>query len=184
MFWTAIKVGNSALTSLVIEESCYVANNLCPCTSLALLDDPSIDAVYIPLPKGLHCEWALKALAKGKHVLLEKPSISNAAEAELLFHSPLLEQPNAPVLLEAFHCRFHPAWQHFLTLIDPANVAHARCTASVPALVFPKDDIRFHNDLAGGTMMDLGTYPMSALRGVFGAAQDECLGCAVATCPP
>ncbi len=141
--------------------------------------------MYIPLPNGLHCEWALKALAKGKHVLLEKPSVSNAAEAELLFRSPLLTQPNAPVLLEAFHYRFHPAWRHFLSLVDAPNVAHARSTASVPGFVFPKDDIRFRYDLAGGTMMDLGTYPMSALRGVFGdVAPEACLDCAVAPCPP
>jgi predicted dehydrogenase len=155
-----------------------------PYPVLALLDDPSIDAVYIPLPNGLHCEWALKALAKGKHVLLEKPSVSNAAEAELLFDSPLLKQPNAPVLLEAFHYRFHPAWRHFLTLVDAANVAHARSTATVPGLVFPKDDIRFQYHLAGGTMMDLGTYPMSALRGVFAAAPEECLACDTVPCPP
>lgn len=77
-----------------------------------LLDDPAIDAVYNPLPNGLHFEWTYKALAKGKHVLLEKPSTSNAAEAEKLFHSPLLSQPNAPVLFEAFHNRFTPACEY------------------------------------------------------------------------
>lgn len=84
----------------------------------ALLDDPAIDAVYIPLPNGLHFEWTLKALAKGKHVLLEKPSTSNAEEAEILFRSPLLSQPNAPVLMEAFHSRFSPAFDLFRTLLD------------------------------------------------------------------
>lgn len=53
----------------------------------ALVEDRSIDAVYIPLPNGLHFEWALKSLQAGKHVLLEKPSTSNAIEAEILFRS-------------------------------------------------------------------------------------------------
>ena len=140
--------------------------------------------MYIPLPNGLHYEWALKALAKGKHVLLEKPSVSNAAEAEALFHTPLLNQPQAPVLLEAFHYRFHPAWRHFLTLIDPANVSHARSTAFAPGIIFSKNDIRFQYDLAGGAMMDLGTYPMSTLRGIFGDAPEECLECTAKKCPP
>ncbi len=92
----------------------------------ALLDDPAIDAVYIPLPNGLHYEWALKALAEGKHVLLEKPSVSNATEAEALFRSPLLRGPGAPILLEAFHYRFSPAWRLFLSLLDRPAIAHVR----------------------------------------------------------
>lgn len=50
-----------------------------------LLDDPSIDAVYVGLPNGLHFEWTMKALKAGKHVLLEKPSVSNGEEAKILF---------------------------------------------------------------------------------------------------
>jgi len=93
-----------------------------------VVNDPSIDAVYIPLPNGLHYEWALKALAKGKHVLLEKPSVNTAAEAELLFRHPLLSKPGAPVLLEAFHYRFQPTWQYFLTLIDRPNLERVEAT--------------------------------------------------------
>ncbi|EPE06025.1 oxidoreductase domain containing protein [Ophiostoma piceae UAMH 11346] len=61
----------------------------CGC-DIARIDDPTLDAVYIVLPDGLHFEWTLKALAKGKHVLLEKPAVSSSTEAELLFKSPLL----------------------------------------------------------------------------------------------
>lgn len=97
----------------------------------AILDDPAVDAVYIPTPNGLHFEWALKALAAGKHVLLEKPSTSNAQEAELLFHSPLLLAPQqgpgpAPVLMEAFHSFFHPAWRLFASAVDRDSVAHVK----------------------------------------------------------
>lgn len=152
-----------------------------------LLDDPSIDAVYIPLPNGLHLEWALKALAKGKHVLLEKPSVCNAEEADLLFHSPLLQpsptNPQPPILLEAFHYRFQPSWLVFLTLIDPPNVEHAKAVLYVPRVAFASDDIRFRYDLGGGSLLDLN-YTMSVLRVVFGAEPVECTACDVKTMPP
>lgn len=140
-----------------------------------LLDDAAINAVYIPLPNGLHFEWTLKALAKGKHVLLEKPSTSNAEEAEILFRSPLLSQPNAPVLMEAFHSRFTPAFDLFRSLVDSPNISHAVARVVVPSFVAKDDDIRFNYGLAGGAVMDLGTYPLMSLREAFKAEPTECL---------
>ncbi|KAK3384424.1 hypothetical protein B0T24DRAFT_84020 [Lasiosphaeria ovina] len=148
-----------------------------------ILDDPSIDAVYIPLPNGLHFEWALKALAKGKHVLLEKPAFSNAAEAERLLQSPKPQQQPAPVLLEAFHYRFHPAWARFLSFVDQPNIAHATASLNLASMLFAKDDIRFRYDLSGGALMDL-TYTMSVLRGVYGTEPEECTSCEVGTMEP
>ncbi|KAK1974516.1 hypothetical protein LZ30DRAFT_754661 [Colletotrichum cereale] len=151
----------------------------------AVLNDPTIDAVYIPLPNGLHYEWALKALRAGKHVLLEKPSVSNAREAEALFRLPLLKAPGAPVLLEAFHYRFQPSWQLFLTLVDPGSVEHVKTGGSLPPV--PKMgggvDIRFQYGLAGGAMMDLGTYCISAIRQTFGREAEECLEARFETMP-
>ncbi|KUI59672.1 D-xylose 1-dehydrogenase (NADP(+)) 2 [Cytospora mali] len=141
----------------------------------ALLDDPAIDAVYIPLPNGLHLEWTLKALAKGKHVLLEKPSCSNATEAEILFRSALLKAANAPVLMEAFHSRFAPAWRLFMEAIDQPNVEHALARAGFPSFIMSDGNIRFDYDLAGGAVLDIGTYTLAALRSVFGAEPEECL---------
>lgn len=136
---------------------------------LDLINDPSIDCIYNPLPNGLHFEWTLKALKAGKHVLLEKPSVSNAEEAYALFKHPVLQSPNAPVLLEATHYRFHPAWSTFLSLFDKENVEEVDARVALPGGFFPGDDIRFKYDLAGGTLMDLGHYPVSAMRGIFGA---------------
>ncbi|KAJ6150918.1 hypothetical protein N7470_007512 [Penicillium chermesinum] len=138
----------------------------------ALLNDPSIDAVYISLPNSHHYEWALRALKAGKHVLLEKPSTANAAQASALFTRPLATAPNAPVLLEAFHYVFHPAWQTFLALLrDPSagRIESAFAAQYMPAgLVAPAGDIRWRYDLAGGAMMDFGTYPLHALRQMLG----------------
>lgn len=141
----------------------------------ALLDDPEISAVYIPLPNGLHYEWTLKALAKGKHVLLEKPSVSNTEEAESLFQSPLLSQPTGPVLMEAFHSRFSPAWALFKSTLDQPNIAHILAKAAIPSFIIKDDDIRFKYDLGGGGLMDLGTYPVMALRETFGTEPTECV---------
>jgi len=69
----------------------------------ALLDDPEIEAVYIPLPNDMHCEWTIKALEKGKHVLCEKPLAVNAAQAEAMFRAA---KANHVHLMEAF------AYQH------------------------------------------------------------------------
>ncbi|KAF4634440.1 hypothetical protein G7Y89_g3667 [Cudoniella acicularis] len=140
-----------------------------------LIDDPSITAIYIPLPNGLHYEWALKSLQKGKHVLLEKPSVSNASQASALFHLPLLSEPNTPVLLEAFHSLFHPAFQLFLSQIEKQNVEFASVESTSPKYIFPNDDIRFLYTLAGGTTMDFGTYTILLLRNIFGDEPEECV---------
>ncbi|PQE10514.1 hypothetical protein CJF31_00009252 [Rutstroemia sp. NJR-2017a BVV2] len=142
----------------------------------AILDDPEINVVYIPLPAGLHYEWAVKALGKGKHVLLEKPSTANLVEAETLFHNSTLSQPNKPlVLMEAFHSRFTPAWRIFLDALDQPNISHALATAMVPSFVAKDDDIRFNYEIGGGALLDLGTYPVAALRVAFGAEPTECV---------
>ncbi|KAL9636176.1 MAG: hypothetical protein Q9204_002359 [Flavoplaca sp. TL-2023a] len=141
----------------------------------ALLDDPTIDAIYNPLPNGLHYEWTIKALQAGKHVLLEKPSVSNASEARSLFRNPLLlDKGGSLVVLDAVHIRFHPAWQKFLTLIDPINIAEAISSIWMPP-IFAQDDIRFQYNLAGGCLMDLGSYAIQTLRQVFGCEPTECL---------
>lgn len=132
--------------------------------------------VYIPLPAGLHFEWAAKALAKGKHVLLEKPATPTSHDAKLLFHHPRLSQPTEPrILMEAFHSRFTPAWRLFQSYLDAPNVAHAHATAYVPSFVVKDTDIRFKYDLGGGALLDLGTYPLAALRAAFGTEPIACI---------
>ncbi|UKZ52442.1 hypothetical protein TrVGV298_006219 [Trichoderma virens] len=150
-----------------------------------LINDASIDVVYIALPNGLHFQWALAALEKGKHVLLEKPSVSNATEAELLFHSPLLSKPGAPVLLDAVHYNFHPTWQYFMSQINQTDVVYASHTVLVPTGIIKPTDIRYNYDLAGGAIMDLGSYGISALRAIFAAEPESCVECTVKpTVPP
>ncbi|MCJ1439484.1 hypothetical protein MMC27_008878 [Xylographa pallens] len=140
-----------------------------------ILDDPNIDAIFIPLPNSLHYEWAVRSIRAGKHVLLEKPSVNNQTEAKLLFKLPELSEPNAPVILEAFHSRFHPAMHKFLSFIDGPNVVHVHTDSMVASWLTAKDNIEFNYKLGGGSMMMLGTYNFAFLRMIFGAEPEECL---------
>ena len=142
-----------------------------------ILDDPDIDAVFIPLPNSLHFEWSVRAIRAGKHVLLEKPSVSNAAEANILFNLPELSSPNAPVLMEAFHNRFHPAIHLFRSFFDPVNVVHVYTESMTPWWMAAKDNIAFNYSLSGGSMMMIGTYNFGMLRMIFDGQPEECLAC-------
>ncbi|PYH86650.1 NAD(P)-binding protein [Aspergillus uvarum CBS 121591] len=143
-----------------------------------LLDDPAIDAIYIALPNSHHYEWALRSLQAGKHVLLEKPSCSNAKEARKLFTHPLATAPNAPVLLEAFHHQFHPAWQTFLLLTrqtpwGPGTIVDTSSQFYLPRGYIARDDIRFQYALSGGCLMDLATYPLSCVRQALNLSKER-----------
>lgn len=150
-----------------------------------LLADPLLDAVYIPLPNGLHFEWAVKSLKAGKHVLLEKPSVNNAKEARALFafHESLPEATR-PVLLEAFHYKFHPAWQTFLSLINKDEISFVHSSQTIPRGLFGFDDIRYKYDLGGGSVMDICTYLISAIRGVVGKEPIACTSAVPTRMPP
>lgn len=126
-----------------------------------LVADTTIDAIYIPLPNGLHCEWAIKSMEAGKHVLIEKPIASNADEAELIRQCSLKTDK---VALEAFHWQFHPAAHRVKQLVDSGEYGEVRSIyvkIAVPSGALKADDIRFHYQLAGGACMDL-TYVFSA----------------------
>ncbi|KAL1302062.1 hypothetical protein AAFC00_002504 [Neodothiora populina] len=142
-----------------------------------IIDDPNIDCVYIPLVNNLHFEWAARAVRAGKHVLLEKPSASNSTEAEILFNLPELSAPHGPVLLEAFHNRFHPSWAFFKSLVKPADVVHVTSHFMLPWWTNSKNDIFFNYNLSGGNIMAVGTYNLAATRLLFDAEPEECIDC-------
>lgn len=128
----------------------------------ALLADPQIDAVYVPLPNGLHCAWTIKALDAGKHVLCEKPFAANAREAERMAAAA---ERTGLVLMEAFHYRYHPLTARMLEVIASGELGTIRHIEA--ALCFPllnRRDIRYNYDLAGGALMDAGCYAVHCLR--------------------
>jgi predicted dehydrogenase len=132
-----------------------------------LLADPAIDAVYIPLPNGLHERWTLRALAAGKHVLCEKPFASNELDAERMAEAA---QGSGLVLMEAFHYRYHPLSARMQEIIHSGELG--RLQRLEAWLCFPllnRRDIRYNLSLAGGAMMDAGSYTVNLLRFLTGA---------------
>jgi len=133
----------------------------------ALLADPGIDAIYNPLPNGLHCEWTIRALEAGKHVLCEKPLASNAYEAERMSDAAA---STGCKLMEAFHWRYHPLADRMKQIVDGGSLGPVRDIEVRMCLPLPiPGDIRYRYDLAGGATMDMGCYTISILRFLAGA---------------
>ncbi|SHJ29927.1 Gfo/Idh/MocA family protein [Pseudozobellia thermophila] len=133
-----------------------------------LLDDREVDAVYIPLPNHLHVKWAVSALRAGKHVLVEKPIALNAQEARSL-KEEADKHPHLKVM-EAFMYRFHPRWQKVRQLIEEGAIGDLKMVQS--SFSFFDDDHRsivYNRKFGGGSLMDVGCYPVSVARFLFGA---------------
>ena len=133
----------------------------------ALLADAEIDAIYNPLPNGLHAEWTIRALEAGKHVLCEKPLASNADEAAEMAAAATRSGRR---LVEAFHWRYHPLAARMKAVVDSGvlgAIRHVEATMCIP-LPIP-GDIRYRYDLAGGATMDVGCYTISVVRYLAGA---------------
>ena len=131
-----------------------------------LLDDTSIEAVYIPLPNHMHVPWTIKALAANKHVLCEKPIALTATEAKEL----LKETEKFPHLkvMEAFMYRHHPQWIQALELINGGGIGMVKTVHSF--FSYYNDDpenIRNMVDIGGGGLMDIGCYCISLARLIF-----------------
>jgi predicted dehydrogenase len=128
----------------------------------ALLDDPEIDAVYIPLPNHLHVEWTIKAVEAGKHVLCEKPIGLDAAQAMRLIEA---RDRTGRRIQEAFMVRTHPQWLKVRELVQQGAIGELRAIAGGFAY-FNADpqNIRNRKDVGGGGMLDIGCYPVTTSR--------------------
>ncbi|SFF96885.1 Gfo/Idh/MocA family protein [Streptomyces mirabilis] len=127
-----------------------------------LVADPEIEVVYNPLANSLHGPWNLAALQAGKHVLTEKPSAGNTAEAAEV-HDAVAKA--GTVFMEGFHYLFHPVTRRLHELLDSGELGdlrHVETTVAMPAP--PDDDVRWQLPLAGGALMDLGCYSLHAQR--------------------
>ena len=132
----------------------------------AMLADPEIDAVYIPLPNGLHGRWTLAAIDAGKHVLCEKPFTANADEARTVAKAA---KASSVVVMEAHHASHHPQTKRAAEIVRSGmlgELVSAESAFIVP--MPPSGDIRWNVELAGGSLMDLGCYPIRWLRDVLG----------------
>jgi predicted dehydrogenase len=134
----------------------------------ALLDDPDIDAVYIPLPNTLHAEWTRKAAGRGKHVLCEKPLAPTAAEAAELV---AFCREKGVRLMDGFMWPHHPRTARLRALLDADELGAVLHVAG--AFTFPLGpdlaNIRLRPETAGGSLLDVGCYPVYGIRWAFGA---------------
>jgi predicted dehydrogenase len=128
----------------------------------ALIGDPEIDAIYNPLPNALHCEWTLRALRAGKHVLCEKPIAANAGEAERMARAA---EETGRELVEAFHWRCHPLATRMRELVRSGLLGEVRRVEASMCIPLPlPGDIRYRFELGGGATMDTGCYAINLVR--------------------
>jgi len=137
----------------------------------ALLADPGIDAVYVPLPNHLHVEWTLKALAAGKHVLTEKPIAMKAAEIDRIIAA---RDATGLLAAEAYMIVHHPQWQRARALVQSGEIGtirHVDAAFSYDNAADP-GNIRNRPETGGGGIRDIGVYTYGSVRFVTGAEPD------------
>jgi predicted dehydrogenase len=129
----------------------------------AMLADPEIDLVYNALPPSGHAEWTIAALEAGKAVLCEKPFAMDRSQAQAMVDAA---ERTGRLLVEAFHHRYHPLWEHAAAYRDSDRIGRvqhlvARFDAAIP---FAPDSLRHDPELGGGALMDLGCYALHWAR--------------------
>ncbi|HEY2769865.1 MAG TPA: Gfo/Idh/MocA family oxidoreductase [Solirubrobacteraceae bacterium] len=131
----------------------------------ALLSDPEVEAIYIPLPNSLHVEWSVRALGQGKHVLCEKPLSRRPEEVDRAFD---VAEREGRLLMEAFMWRHNPQTHKLTELIEGGAIGRPRLIrASFSFAASDAADVRLLTKLDGGALMDVGCYCVSAAR-LFG----------------
>lgn len=132
-----------------------------------LLRDATIDAVYIPLPNHLHMEWTIKAAEAGKHVLCEKPLALNASEAARMVEACASAGVH---LAEAFMYRHHPRYEAIKNIIASGEIGEVRGIHGTFTFNNAKDsaNVRYRKEWGGGSIYDVGCYPISAARLIMG----------------
>jgi predicted dehydrogenase len=139
-----------------------------------LIDDPDIEAIYNPLPNHLHVPWSIRAAERGKHVLCEKPIALTAREAR-----ELLEARNRTGVQigEAFMVRTHPQWLKVREIVASGRIGELRLIAGHFSY-YRRDpaDVRSRVEWGGGALMDVGCYPITISRWLFGGEPKEVIG--------
>lgn len=132
-----------------------------------LAEHPDIDLVYNALPPSRHADLSVTALNAGKTVLCEKPFAMNADEARAMV---AFSEANPGQLIEAFHYRFHPAFERAMTIIQSGQIGKPKNLKAkfVAPVTQDKDEIRYTFPVGGGSLMDMGCYPVHWARTLMG----------------
>jgi D-xylose 1-dehydrogenase (NADP+, D-xylono-1,5-lactone-forming) len=133
----------------------------------ALLADDEVEAVYISLPNTMHCEWSVKSVEAGKHVLCEKPFTRHPEEIDTAWDAA---DGAGRLLSEAFMYRHNPQTKKLRELIDSGAIGDVRVIRSAFSYsLYDEDNIRLRTDVEGGALMDVGCYCVSGSRLAAGA---------------
>jgi D-xylose 1-dehydrogenase (NADP+, D-xylono-1,5-lactone-forming) len=136
----------------------------------ALLEDPEIEAVYISLPNTLHCEWSIRAVEAGKHVLCEKPMSRHVGDVESAFDAA---ERSGRILMEAFMYRHNPQTARLRQLVDDGAIGELRIVRSCFSYaLYDAENIRLRTDVEGGSLMDVGCYCVSGSRLLAGEPEE------------
>jgi xylose dehydrogenase (NAD/NADP) len=128
----------------------------------ALLDDADVEAVYISLPNTLHCEWSIRAVEAGKHVLCEKPLSRHVGDVEAAFDAADKAQR---ILMEAFMYRHNPQTTRLRQLVAEGTIGEVRLVRSCFSFsLYDPENIRLRTEVEGGSLMDVGCYCISGSR--------------------
>jgi predicted dehydrogenase len=143
----------------------------------ALLADPPIDAVYIPLPNHLHAEWTVRAAQAGKHVLCEKPLALTVAEVDRIASAAAAAHVH---VAEAFMYRHHPQTHAVHELVAGGAIGTLRFVRGCFSFTLDRPgDVRFDQAKGGGALWDVGCYPVSYARTIVGAEPESVQAAAV-----
>ncbi|GGH85289.1 putative dehydrogenase [Pullulanibacillus pueri] len=157
----------TAIASRTLEKAQQTAKELNIPTAYGsyeeLLEDPNIDSVYIPLPNHLHKEWTIRAAQAGKHVLCEKPLAINAEEAREMAEACDVA---GVVFAEAFMYRYHPRYKMIREVIQSGEIGELRGLYANFTFNNAGDmgNVRYKKEWGGGSLYDVGVYPISAAR--------------------
>jgi len=140
----------------------------------ALLNSRDVDVIYNPLPNGLHAEWTIKALQAGKHVLCEKPMALSLAEMDAIQNA---SRQTGRVVAEAFMYRHHPQTLKVKEMVADGSLGKLQMIkGSFTFMLDREGDVRLDKGLGGGSIWDVGCYPISFARLVTGAEPLEVFG--------
>jgi predicted dehydrogenase len=141
----------------------------------ALLKDPNVDVIYNPLPNHLHCEWTIRALEAGKHVLCEKPLALNVAECRRMIAAA---KRNRRLLMEAFMYRLHPQTLRLQELIQKGAIGEVRVIRAGFGFSLNESarNVRLGKRMGGGCLMDVGCYCVNAMRTFFRDEPEQVAG--------
>ncbi|WP_028552723.1 Gfo/Idh/MocA family protein [Paenibacillus sp. UNC451MF] len=175
-----IKSDNSTLYAVATgsQEKQQECRELFQCPHLysqydELLDDPEIQAVYVPLPNSLHKEWAIKAMEKGKHVLCEKPIALNASECEEMIR---IAEKNGVLLMEAFMYRYTDRTKKVKAIVESGEIGEVRYIQSTFRFLLDRPNtIKVQPELGGGSLYDVGSYPVNFVGMIMNQVPESCV---------